>query len=220
MNPEEKVCLKIDEALTGAGWIIQDRSEFDRTAGVGVAVREFLMADRTEADYLLFVDGKAYGVIEAKKEGCTLSGIENQSGGYSAALPSNIRAWQMPLPFIYEANSSEIRFTDARDIDACSRRIFAFQKPETLLELIQTPETLRNNLKHMPELNKTGLRDCQIEAIEGLEQAFANNKPRSLIHMTTGAGKTFEYDERLYNRKRLYRSRGCSGSSCRQRRNI
>ena len=191
MNPEEKARLKIDEELTQAGWVIQDRKDFNRNASLGVAVREFLMQDNTEADYLLFVDGKACGVIEAKKAGHTLSGVENQSKGYSCHLPEKTRSWQMPLSFVYETNSQEIYFTDARDINACSRRIFNFHRPETLLELLNQSSTLRNNLKNMPILNKTGLRDCQVEAIEGLEQSLANNQKRSLIHMATGAGKTF-----------------------------
>ena len=191
MNPEEKARLKIDEELTQAGWVIQNRKDFNRNASLGVAVREFLMQDNTEADYLLFVDGKACGVIEAKKAGHTLSGVENQSKGYSCHLPEKTRSWQMPLSFVYETNSQEIYFTDARDINACSRRIFNFHRPETLLELLNQSSTLRNNLKNMPELNTAGLRDCQIEAIEGLEQSLANNQKRSLIHMATGAGKTF-----------------------------
>ncbi len=191
MNPEEKARIRIDEELTQAGWVIQDRKDFNRNASLGVAVREFLMQDNTEADYLLFVEGKACGVIEAKKAGLSLSGVETQSKGYACHLPEKTRSWQMPLPFIYETNSEEIYFTDARDIDACSRRIFNFHRPETLLELLNQSSTLRNNLKNMPELNTAGLRDCQVEAIEGLEQSLANNQKRSLIHMATGAGKTF-----------------------------
>lgn len=191
MNPEEKARIGIDNELIEAGWVIQDRKDFNRNASFGVAVREFLMQDGSEADYLLFVEGKAIGVIEAKKEGFSLSGVENQSKSYSCNLPEKTRSWQMHLPFIYETNSREIYFTDIRDIDACSRRVFNFHKPETLFELINQPSTLRNNLKNMPKLDTNGLRNCQIEAIEALEQSFANNQKRSLIHMATGAGKTF-----------------------------
>ena len=191
MNPEEKARIRIDEELTQAGWVIQDRKDFNRNASLGVAVREFLMQDNTEADYLLFVEGKACGVIEAKKAGLSLSGVETQSKGYACHLPEKTRSWQMPLPFIYETNSEEIYFTDARDIDACSRRIFNFHRPETLLELLNQSSTLRKKIKNMPELNTAGLRDCQVEAIKGLEQSLANNQKRSLIHMATGAGKTF-----------------------------
>lgn len=191
MTPEEKARQEIDKLLVEAGWIIQDRVEFNRFAGVGVAVREFLMADNTEADYLLFVDGKAVGVIEAKKSDLTLSGVETQSQGYACNLPEGTRCFQMPLPFVYESNGSEIYFRDCRDNICRSRRIFAFHKPETLLELITTENTLRNRITELPELNKEGLRDCQIEAIEGLEESLKQGKPRSLIQMATGAGKTF-----------------------------
>lgn len=191
MTPEEKAREQIDKLLIEAGWVIQDRSTFNRNAALGVAVQEFLMADNTEADYFLFIDGKACGVIEAKKEGLSLSGVENQSSGYANNLPAKTRVWQNPLPFIYESNSQETYFTNLRDINYCSRRVFAFHKPEFLFELLQQNSTLRNNLKTMPELNKTGLRDCQVEAIEGLEDSLSQNKSRSLIHMATGAGKTF-----------------------------
>lgn len=130
-------------------------------------------------------------LLRQKKEGVALSGIENQSQKYSKHLPAQTRYWQLPLPFIYESNSEEIYFTDSRDVDACSRRIFAFHKPETLFELLNQKDTLRNNLKHLPDLNKLGLRNCQVEAIEGLEKSLAKNNRRSLIHMATGAGKTF-----------------------------
>lgn len=191
MTPEEKARQEIDKLLVEAGWVIQDRVDFNRFAGVGVAVREFLMADNTEADYLLFVDGKAVGVIEAKKSDLTLSGVETQSQGYACNLPEGTRCFQMPLPFVYESNGSEIYFRDCRDNICRSRRIFAFHKPETLLELITTENTLRNRITELPELNKEGLRDCQIEAIEGLEESLKQGKPRSLIQMATGAGKTF-----------------------------
>lgn len=190
-TPEAKARLKIDDLLIQAGWDIQDRADFNRHAKLGVAVREFLMSDNTEADYLLFVDGKAIGVIEAKKPDLSLSGVESQSQGYACNLPEGVRVHQMPLPYVYESNGSEIYFRDCRDEVCRSRRIFAFHKPETLLEMVQQNYTLRNNLSKLPELDKEGLRDCQIEAIDGLEESLKTGKDRSLIHMATGAGKTF-----------------------------
>ena len=156
MTPEEKARQEIDKLLVEAGWIIQDRVDFNRFAGVGVAVREFLMADNTEADYLLFVDGKAVGAIEAKKEGSTLSGVERQSQGYACNLPDGTRCFEMPLPFVYESNGNEIEFRDCREKICRSRKIFAFHKPETLLELITSESTLRNRITELPELNKEG----------------------------------------------------------------
>ncbi|MCL2672897.1 MAG: DEAD/DEAH box helicase family protein [Alphaproteobacteria bacterium] len=190
-TPEEIARQKIDVQLTQAGWVIQDRSDFDRTAAFGVAVREFLMDDGTEADYLLFSDGKAIGVIEAKPAGFTLSGVESQSKGYSCQLPEYVKNWMMPLPFIYESTGDETFFCDARDETARSRRVFSFHKPETLLGLVKDSDTLRNRLKYFPALDETGLRDCQVEAINGLEESFYHNQPKSLIQMATGAGKTY-----------------------------
>lgn len=191
MTPEENARQEIDNLLLQAGWIIQDRDSFDRTAGLGVAVREFLMADGTEADYLLFVDGKACGVIEAKKAGKTLSGVENQSHGYACHLPDYVKNWQQPLPFVYESTDNETFFCDGRDKNCRSRRIFAFHSPQSLLAMLKDSETLRNRLKQMPVLEKGSLRDCQFEAIQGLEASLAQNRQKSLIQMATGAGKTF-----------------------------
>ena len=101
MTPEEIARQQIDEKLTQAGWLVQDRKEFDRFAGIGVACREFVMEDGTEADYLLFVDGKAAGVIEAKKAGIVLSGIENQSKGYSCHLPAYVSSSAVSGSIIY-----------------------------------------------------------------------------------------------------------------------
>ena len=190
-TPEAKARKQIDKQLIAAGWIIQDRNEFDRTAGLGVAVREFLMDDNTEADYLLFVDGKACGVVEAKKVGESLSGVENQSNGYACHLPEYVKNWQMPLPFIYETTGVETFFRDGRDENSRSRKVFSFHQPATLLALLQEKDTFRNRLKHFPPLNTTGLRKCQIEAISGLEDSLIDTRPRSLIQMATGAGKTY-----------------------------
>ena len=190
-TPEKIARTKIDKLLEKAGWILQNRSNFDRTAGLGVAVREFLMDDNTEADYLLFIDGKACGVIEAKKFGETLSGVENQSNGYSCHLPNYVRNYMMPLPFIYETTGIETFFTDARDIQAKSRQVFSIHKPETLFAWLQDNNTLRNRLKNFPKLNPDGLRQCQYEAITSLEKSFSDNCSRSLICMATGSGKTY-----------------------------
>ena len=191
MTPEEKARVEIDKLLQEAGWVVQDREDLNIKASLGVAIREFVMKDNGESDYLLYVNGKAIGVIEAKKAELSLSGVETQSQGYAENLPEGIRCYQKPLPFIYESNGSEIYFRDCRDSVCRSRRLFAFHKPETLLDLITEADTLRNKLISLPELNKEGLRDCQIEAIEGLEKSLKQSKPRALIQMATGAGKTF-----------------------------
>lgn len=188
--PEEKSRDRIDELLEAAGWIVQDRVEFDRRASLGVAVREF-PTQSGPCDYLLIVEGKAAGVIEAKANGTTLSGVAEQSARYAADSHDFLARWGEPLPFAYEATGEEIRFRDERDPRPRSRRVFAFHRPETLHGWLQQDETLRERLQNLPPLATKGLRECQIEAISGLEASLAEDQPRSLIQLATGAGKTF-----------------------------
>lgn len=190
MTPEDEARVEIDRLLIAAGWEIQDRKEFDRTAALGVAVREFALG-QDEADYLLFVDGKAAGVVEAKAKGHTLSGVAEQSEKYMSRLPDHLARWRDTLVFDYESTGEETIFRDMRDPHPRSRRVFAFHRPETLLEWLKSEASLRAQLEHLPPLDKAGLRDCQIEAIDGLEKSLAAARPRSLIQMATGAGKTF-----------------------------
>lgn len=188
-TPEERARELIDAQLQAAGWIIQDRAMMNRRAAVGVAVREYPMASGP-CDYLLFVEDKACGVIEAKPEGTTLSGVAEQSAVYQGSIPEPLATWGSPLRFGYEASGSEIQFADRLDPDFRSRRLFAFQRPETLLEWLRSGSSLRLRFTRFPTLDSHGLRDCQVEAIEGIEHSLAQDKPRTLIQMATGAGKT------------------------------
>lgn len=190
MKPEDYARQKIDTLLIAAGWQIQDRADFNRNASLGVAVREFSLPNGS-ADYLLFIQGKAAGVIEAKKEGVTLSGVVEQSDKYMIALPEHLARWSKFLIFDYEADSEEILFRNLNDPIQRSRKIFAFHRPDTLLEWLQDTDTLRTRLKTPSLLDTTGLRQCQIEAIKSLDQSLSKDKPRALIQMATGAGKTF-----------------------------
>ena len=189
-TPEEQAREKIDHLLDAAGWRVQDRNQLNLGAALGVAVREFPLQTGF-ADYLLFVDRQAAGVVEAKPEGTTLSGVAEQSAAYLTGLPSNIPHVQLPLPFAYESTGVETFFRDERDPEPRSRRVFAFHRPETLAEWAREAETLRARLRGMPPLITEGLWDAQIEAIHNLEQSFAQDRPRALIQMATGSGKTF-----------------------------
>ena len=134
------------------------------------------------------------GIIEAKKAGTTLSGVFEQSARYMSSFLADIPHVDLPLPFSYESTGVETNFVDLRDPDYRSRRVFHFHRPETLREWLAQPDTLRGRLREMPEkypLITGGLWDAQIEAITSLEQSFAQNKPRALIQMATGSGKTF-----------------------------
>ena len=197
MTPEERARKDIDAMLSAAGWVIQDRKDLNLGAALGVAVREFSLTTG-EADYLLIVDRKAVGVIEAKPAGTTLSGVAEQSGKYLTGLPADIPSVGSPLPFAYESTGKETYFRDLRDPEPRSRRLFHFHKPETLLEWASQPHTLRKHLTMMPSLNANGLWPCQEEAIRNLEISFAADRPRALIQMAGGAGKTFTSISSIY----------------------
>lgn len=196
-TPEQKAREQIDVQLTAAGWIIQDRDEMGLGAGLGIAVREYPLATGP-CDYLLFVDRKACGVVEAKPEGNTLSGVADQASRYQHQLPTHLAAWGDPLRFDYEASASEILFSDRADPDQRSRYLFGFHRPETLHEWLKEGGSLRHRLTAMPTLVTDGLRDCQIEAVTELEKSLAAGKPRALVQMTMGAGKTFTAATQAY----------------------
>lgn len=190
-NPEQIARDNIDSKLIEAGWLVQSRDEVDLNAGPGVAVREY-PTDVGPVDYVLFVDRKPVGVIEAKREedGERLTTVEYQSLGYAQArLKYNLN--KEPLPFVFESTGELTHFTDYRDPKPRAREVFSFYRPETLAEWFGQEQTLRSRLDALPALDKTGLRKAQIKAITKLEQSFKNNRPRSLIQMATGAGKTF-----------------------------
>jgi type I restriction enzyme R subunit len=189
MTPEEEARQLIDGLLKAAGWEIQDYKQLNLGASLGVAVRGFSLKTGF-ADYMLFVDRKAAGVIEAKPIGITLGGVDWQSEKYTSGLPNNLPHYQLPLPFAFESTGKETFFRDMRDPEPCSRRVFSFFKPETLKDYL-SKETLRTSLKQLPALITDGLRNCQIEAIRNLEESFADARPRALIQMATGTGKTF-----------------------------
>ncbi len=192
-TPEELARQNIDKQLAACGWEVQNRTAINLFASRGVAVREFPL-DTGEADYLLFVDRKAVGVIEAKPEGTTLSGVADQAGNYSVGLPPTIPHVTLPLPFLYESTGVETYFSDQRDPEPRSRRIFTFHRPEILAEWSDQPGTLRGRLQAMPQgfpLISSHLWSAQVEAINNLECSFAADKPRALIQMATGSGKTF-----------------------------
>ncbi|MGA8010480.1 MAG: DEAD/DEAH box helicase family protein, partial [Thiomonas sp.] len=210
-QPEQQARGNIDVMLQAAGWHVCDAAAANIHAARGVAIREFQLPGYGFADYLLYVDGKAAGVIEAKKEGVTLTGVETQSDKYTKGLPAALPRWHSPLPFSYQSTGIETRFTNGLDPVPRSRPVFAFHKPETLREWLDllpqptvlttgptsaphagfAPATFLAKLQHMPPLKEEGLWPAQITAIHNLEQSLKENRPRALIQMATGSGKTF-----------------------------
>ena len=192
MTSEAKARQQIDQKLEQDGWAIQDMKQLNLGAALGIAVREF-PTDSGPADYVLFVNRNPVGVIEAKKDsvGENIIVVESQTERYAYAT-LKWRAANSPLRFLFEATGQIIRFTDGADPVPRSREIFHFFKPETMATWLAQPSTLRRRLaEQMPALPETNLRNCQISAVTGLEQSLALNKPRALVHMATGAGKTF-----------------------------
>src|SRR6266404_9242838 len=148
-SPEELAREKIDALLTQCGWTIQNRSTINFSAARGIAIREALLKGRDEVDYLLFVDGKAIGTIEAKPEGFTLTGVEEQSGKYGKGLLDIYPKWCEPLPFAYESTGVETQFTNRLDPAPKSRNVFAFHRPETLLEYLEPNANLNARLAEL-----------------------------------------------------------------------
>jgi len=213
VTPEQKARVSIDALLAAAGWHVCNISDANIHAATGVAIREFpLNSGFGFADYLLYVNGKACGVIEAKKEGATLTGVELQSGRYAQGLPATLPAWSRPLPFVWESTGVETHFTNGLDPEPRARSVFAFFRPELLVQWLtylpaqaapntaqETAGTFLSRLQHMPQLvTEWGsggahyqLWPAQISAITNLEKSLAANKPKALIQMATGSGKTF-----------------------------
>ncbi len=191
MKPEDKARVTIDKKLIESGWTIQDVKSLNLSASLGIAVREF-PTSTGPVDYALFLEGIPVGVIEAKKSelGENITSVESQSARYATSTFKWIKN-EYRIRFAYEATDKLTRFTDYDDIKYRSRTVFSFHRPETLLALLKQPDTIRNNMKRFPEFDPTGFRKCQITAIENLDASFADNRPKALVQMATGAGKTF-----------------------------
>ena len=219
-TPEQRARANIDRLLGQAGWAVQDMAALNVHAARGVAVREFpLRSGHGTADYLLYVDGRAAGVVEAKPEGHTLTGVESQSGKYGDGLPHTLPYYVRPLPLLYESTGVETRFTNGLDPQPRSRNVFAFHTPETLAEWLgasmpswelgqrqvagtqasyTAPYSLRSKLTTMPPLEGSNLWSVQAQAIRNLEVSLAEARPRSLVQMATGSGKTFMACNEVY----------------------
>ena len=219
-TPEQEARQHIDAALEAAGWVLQDRAEMNLAAGHGVAVREFKMASgHGFADYLLFVQGKAVGVLEAKPAGYALTSVELQADKYATGLPAVLNPPVNPLPFQYLSTGVETRFINGLDPDPKTRAISAniphIHRPATLAEWVTAetldewvkrlyaegsgfhtsaddtrPSSFRARLQTLPPLERGSLYPNQIEAVTNLEESFKRNRPRALIQMATGSGKT------------------------------
>ncbi len=190
-NPELEARKEIDRQLEAAGWAVQDYKDIHLGArSHGIAVREYPLATG-HVDYLLYADGRVIATVEAKPAGYPLTSVEPQSGKYVRGLPADIPAWRNPIPFAYETTGVETRFTNGLDPEPRSRRVFTFHRPEELRRLAGQDVQLRGSLQALPPLDTRGLWSVQEEAVRNLEASLAANRPRSLIQMATGSGKTY-----------------------------
>lgn len=190
-NPEQIARDKIDKQLVDCGWVIQDKKTINLHSSIGVAVRHLQTSDGKEADYVLFVNAKPVGIIEAKKtdNGYHLYEVHEQSLHYATTKLKHLD--NEPLPFVYESTGEKTLFTDLRDPKPRQREIFRFHRPQTFAEWLKFDKSLRARFLDFPILNTTGLRECQINAITNLEDSFTKFRQRALIQMATGSGKTF-----------------------------
>lgn len=201
-NPEQIARDNIDRQLIACGWIIQKYKDKNVFAGIGVAITEY-PTETGPADYALFVDGKPVGIIEAKREeeGHKLTVHEDQAEDYATAKLKYLN--NEKLPFVYLSTGEVTSLTDFRDPKPRGRNVFTFHRPETLRNWLKKTKSVRTALQDLNNLPEEGLRDCQINAITNLEKSFRENKPRALIQMATGSGKTFTAITSVYRLLKL-----------------
>lgn len=188
MTPEEKARIKIDQWFADAGWEVINRDEYEPTS-TAVAIREGLLKDNLEADYFLFINGKAVGVLEAKREETDAfsSIVCEQAALYAKSVPNIYQTYQKPLPFIFTSNGKELYFCDFREQDHYFKQIMTIPTPHELVKKLG----INDYFAGLPTLRKKGLRDCQYEAITELEKSFRSGQKRALMVLATGAGKTY-----------------------------
>ena len=188
MTPEEKARQKIDRWFADAGWKVVNRDEYEPTC-TAVAIREGLLKGNLEADYFLFINGKAVGVLEAKREetDAFASKVCDQATLYARSVPNIYQVYQKPLPFIFTSNGEELYCCDFREQDSCFKQIMAIPTPHELVKKLGIEDTFAG----LPTLKRKGLRVCQYEAVTELEKSFRSGQNRALMVLATGAGKTY-----------------------------
>lgn len=188
MKPEEKARVKIDQMFVDAGWKVVDRDFYSPTI-TAAAIREGLLEGNHEADYFLFINGKAVGVLEAKREEVNVASdiVCEQTIKYTRYVPQCYQAYLRPLPFIYQSNGVTTLFRDCREEDSDYEDINRIHTPKEMVKMLGIDDPYAG----LPTLQNKGLRDCQYEAISELENSFRSSQNRALLVLATGAGKTY-----------------------------
>lgn len=188
MTPEEKARVKIDRLFAEAGWTVVNRDEYEPTMNA-VAVREALLKGNLEADYFLMINGKACGVLEAKREEIDVASnmVSEQVATYAKMVPDYYQAWQNPLPLLYKSNAKVVDFQDYRKSNVEWEEINRIHTPKEIVDMLGIDDPFAG----LPILKSKGLRACQFEAITELEKSFRTGQNRALMVLATGAGKTY-----------------------------
>lgn len=187
MLPEEKARVKIDKQLRNAGWDIISRNEY--LPNSTTAVKEALMVGNTESDYLLFVDGKAIAVVEAKREENPLGNeVKKQAEDYAVSPQSWYALWfEKLIPLVYMANGNKIYFKNMLVEDSEYEELSQMHSPKKMLQIIGK----KSEYGALPLLEKRGLRDCQYKAETKLEESLKLGNKKNLAVLATGSGKTY-----------------------------
>ena len=199
-DPEQIARDNIDKQLTDCGWVIQDKKQMNLNAGTGCGCYGIQHARIGHEPIMSCLLRESLSVvIEAKAEdkGFQLIQAETQSKDYADSKLKHLN--NEPLPFVFESTGALTRFTDYRDPKPRSRSVFTFHRPETFREWLKQGVSLRRSVFDIPPLNTKGLRDCQIIAINNLEDSFRRNQPKALVQMATGSGKTFTAITAIYD---------------------
>jgi hypothetical protein len=211
-TPEAKARVEIDRQLEAAGWTLQYRDEMNLAAHDAIGVREFkLHKGHGYVDYMLFLDGKAVGVCEAKPAGFPVRSVEFQARKYVEGLPAALDAPYKPLPF---ATGEETVLINHFDPMPRTRVVFTFHRPETLREWLTAdtldgwlkrsggfytaaddtkPSTLRARLRAMPPVDLPGLWRNKVDAVANIEkyrtQIMLQNDSKRITRLRQGVLK-------------------------------
>ena len=187
MLPEEKARVKIDKQLRNVGWCIVSRNEY--LPNSTVAVKEALMVGNTESDYLLFIDGKAIAVVEAKREENPLGDdVKKQAEDYAVSPQSWYALWfEKLIPLVYMANGNKIYFKNMLVEDSEYEELSQMHSPKKMLQMVGK----KSEYGVLPLLEKRGLRDCQYNAEIKFEESLKLGNKKNLAVLATGSGKTY-----------------------------
>ncbi len=200
---------QVESLLKSANWSIQDHTKGVLKESLGVAVRDYPLArSYGKIDYLLFLEGKAVGLIELQSTPQTketpLEGVQVNSPKYSRGLPFTLRLFTRPLPFLYQSRGSANNFTNIFDPHPKPRHLIGFHRPETLRRWLEDgmvgetphmaaeyfPEHRRRGrsfqermMINMPKLSDEGLSLEQHQAISNTERSLSENRVSALIEL-------------------------------------